>query len=33
MRYRFIVSDGPPDTKQIERLWEDYAHPPAAQVK
>lgn len=33
MRYRFIVSDGPPDTNQIERLWEDYAHPPTAQVK
>ncbi|MBI3418476.1 MAG: PmoA family protein [Verrucomicrobia bacterium] len=27
-RYRFIVADGPPDKNEIERLWNDYAHPP-----
>ena len=32
-RYRFIVSDGPPDTREIERLWEDFAHTPRTEVK
>ena len=27
-RYRFIVSDGPPDKAELERLWNDYAQPP-----
>ena len=27
-RYRFIVADGPPDEAEINRLWNDYAHPP-----
>jgi hypothetical protein len=27
-RYRFIVADGPPDNPELERLWNDYAHPP-----
>ena len=31
-RYRFIVSDGPPDSTEINRLWNDYAHPPAVTV-
>jgi hypothetical protein len=30
-RYRMVVSDGPPDKAELERLWNDYAHPP--QVK
>jgi len=32
MRYRFVVSDGPPDAKLLDRLWNDYANPPRAQV-
>ena len=28
-RYRFVVMDGPPDRTEIDRLWNDYAHPPA----
>lgn len=31
-RYRFVVSDGPPDAAEIERLWRDYAHPPRVTV-
>jgi hypothetical protein len=27
-RYRFIVSDGPPDRAELDRLWNDYADPP-----
>lgn len=26
-RYRFVVADGDPDPKEIERLWRDYAEP------
>ncbi|HEV8186152.1 MAG TPA: PmoA family protein [Pyrinomonadaceae bacterium] len=32
LRYRYVVSDGPPDPKLLERLWNDYANPPAARV-
>lgn len=32
-RYRFVVSDGPPDKGEIERLWNDYAEPPAVTVE
>jgi hypothetical protein len=31
-RYRFIVSDGPPDSTEINRLWNDYAYPPTVTV-
>jgi hypothetical protein len=31
-RYRFIVYDGPPDTAEIERLWNGYASPPDVKV-
>lgn len=31
-RYRFVVSDGPPDSTEINRLWNDYAHPPLVTV-
>ncbi len=24
-RYRYIVSDGPPDAIELNRLWNDYA--------
>jgi hypothetical protein len=26
-RYRFVVADGDPDPKEIDRLWHDYAEP------
>lgn len=32
LRYRYVISDGPPDTKLLERLWNDYANPPAVHV-
>ena len=28
LRYRFIVADGAPDEATLDRLWNDYAHPP-----
>jgi hypothetical protein len=31
-RYRFIVADGPPDQAELNRLWNDYAHPPAVKI-
>ena len=32
MRYRYVVADGPPDAKLLDRLWNDYAHPPQVKV-
>ena len=32
LRYRYVVSDGPPDAKLLDRLWNDYAHPPIVTV-
>lgn len=32
-RYRFIVTDGPPDKTELERLWNDYAKPPEVRVE
>lgn len=29
-KYRFILFDGTPDTKLIDALWQDYAHPVIA---
>jgi hypothetical protein len=31
-RYRFVVADGKADLAELERLWNDYAHPPKATV-
>jgi hypothetical protein len=31
-RYRFVVHDGPPNKEVIERLWNDYAHPPKVRI-
>lgn len=31
-RYRFVVADGSPDAAEIDRLWNDYAHPPRVTV-
>ena len=32
-RYRFVVHDGPPNKEVIDRLWNDYAHPPTVTVE
>jgi len=32
LRYRYVVSDGQPDPKLLERLWNDYANPPKVTV-
>src|ERR1051325_7881547 len=32
-RYRFAIFDGKPDAAELERLWNDYAKPPAVTVK
>lgn len=32
LRYRFVVADGAPDKAELERLWNDYAHPPKITV-
>lgn len=32
-RYRFIVRDGAPDKDELNRLWNDYAHPPQVTVE
>jgi hypothetical protein len=32
-RHRFVVADGAPDRALLDRLWNDYAHPPAAELK
>lgn len=32
-RYRFVVADGAPDPKLLDRVWNDYADPPHVTVK
>lgn len=32
LRYRYVVADGPANPKQLDRLWNDYAHPPEVMV-
>jgi hypothetical protein len=32
-KYRFVVFDGKPDAKELDRLWNDYAHPPKVTVE
>jgi hypothetical protein len=31
--FRIVVRDGPPDGPLLERLWNDYAHPPEVTVR
>lgn len=33
MRYRYITYDGEPDPELLDRLWNDYAYPPAVTVE
>ena len=32
LRYRFVVADGAPDKAELDRLWNDYAHPPKVKI-
>src|SRR6185312_14669354 len=32
-RYRFVVADGVIDPAELDRLWNDYAHPVTATIK
>ena len=32
-QYRYVVLDGPPDAAMLDRLWNDYAHPPEVTVR
>jgi len=32
-RYRFIVFDGAPNREELDRQWNDYAHPPEVNVR
>jgi len=32
-RYRFAVMDGPADPAEINRIWNDYAHPPVVEIR
>ena len=31
-RYRFVETDGKPDTSLLDRLWNDYAQPPRVEI-
>ena len=31
-QYRYVVLDGPPNAAMLDRLWNDYAHPPEVTV-
>ena len=31
-RYQFVVTDGKPDAALLDRLWNDYAHPPRVEI-
>ena len=31
-RYRIVISDGKPEAAELERLWVDYAEPPAVEI-
>lgn len=33
MRYRIVAFDGPPNPNALDRLWNDYAYPPAVTVE
>lgn len=31
--YRYVLLDGAPDSKLLDKLWDDYANPPETQVR
>lgn len=33
VRYRYVVHDGPADPAELDRLWNDFAHPPVVTVE
>jgi len=33
VRYRFVVADGAPDRAELDRLWNDFAHPVKVTVE
>jgi hypothetical protein len=33
LKYRFVVLDGKPDGKLLDHLWDDFANPPAVEVR
>jgi len=33
LRYRFVVLDGKPEKKLLDHLWDDFANPPAVEVR
>jgi hypothetical protein len=33
LHYRFVVLDGKPDSKLFDRLWNDFADPPAVSLR
>jgi hypothetical protein len=33
VRYRYVVHDGAPDPEELDRIWNDFAHPPVATVQ
>lgn len=33
LRYRYVVADGAADKTELDRLWNDYAEPPAVSVE
>ena len=32
LRYRFVVADDVPNRAELDRLWNDYAHPPKVMI-
>jgi len=32
LRYRYVVHDGAPDAAELDRIWNDFAHPPTVTV-
>jgi hypothetical protein len=33
LKYRFVVLDGKPDKKLLDRLWDDFANPPTVEAR
>jgi len=33
LKYRFVVLDGKPDSKLLDRLWNDFANPPVVEAR
>lgn len=33
LRYRYVVSDGPPDSTELDRLWNELSNPPQVSIR